>query len=191
MKYTLTLLTMVSFLCAALGGAGCGASQSSSQRTTLESIRAQFPQIEEQPVEPLEALETPPRESPNEESSFSQRVLRGESVPFSGLLLSDSAAAFVASEYEAQAQRFSLTLQQQRQRDYARLVRDSEGFRLRLNGDRQRFLIIAEAQERYIQGLETAIRSQDEPNILEILALVGVGALGVLIGIVIGIFAGI
>lgn len=112
-------------------------------------------------------------------------------MPFSGLLLSDSAAAFVASEYEALTQRFQLTLTQQRERDYARLVREVESFRLRLNGDRERFLLIIESQERYVESLEEALRGQDDLNVMEVLSFVGVGALGILIGIVVGIFAGI
>lgn len=194
MKRTMVLspifvyLTLFSFLVCS----GCGAAGTTSrERTTLENIRAQFPQVEEVPLEPLEAVPMPDREQPDSDTSFSQRVLRGDSVPFSGLLLSDSAAAFVASEYEAQIQRFQLTLTQQRDRDFARLTREIETYRLQLNADRERFLIIAQGQERYIANLEEVIRNQEQPNILEILSFVGIGALGILIGIVIGFFAGI
>jgi len=182
-------IALVTTLCLVLATVGCGASSSSGpSRTTLENIRAQFPPLEEgPPPEPLEEVVTPTREQPDAESSFSQRVLQGQSVPFSGLLLSDAAAAFVASEYEALTQRFGASLTQQRQRDFARLVHLSETMRLQINSDRERFLIIAENQETYINSLERALSASNEPNVLEILAMVGIGALGILVGIVVGI----
>lgn len=188
-KQGTALIVLTCFLCSGLV-VGCGGAPVAG-RSTLDSIRAQFPEVEDAPLEPLESVVPPVREEPDQTTAFAQRVLRGESVPFSGLLLSDSAAAFVASEYEALTQRFELALTQQRDLDQARLTRDIESFRLRLNSDRERFLIIVEGQERHILQLEEIIRNQDEPNLVEILSFVGIGALGILIGIVVGFFVSI
>lgn len=172
----------------------CGTSASGQRAGTLDSIREQFAplQAEEQPSpEPLESVVVPPREQPNTDTSFSQRVLLGQSAPFSGLLLSDAAAAFVASEYEAVIQRYELALTQQRALDYARLLRDTQILRLQINSERERFLLFAESQERHISSLEAAIAQEGGVDVFQILGLVGAGALGIIIGIVIGIFAGI
>lgn len=186
-KQVIALVVLICFLGTVVG---CGGSTGAG-RTTLDNIRAQFPEVEDMPLESLESVVPPLREEPDQTTAFSQRVLRGESAPFSGLLLSDSAAAFVASEYEALTQRFQLALTQQRDLDQARLARELESFRLRLNSDRERFLIIAEGQERHILQLEEIIRNQNEPNLVEILSFVGIGALGILIGIVVGFFVSI
>ena len=195
MPYKLINATTIVLLFSMLLGACAGPNAENRRTQTLESIRNQFaPMADEQDassIEPLESVIVPPREQPDPSLSFSQRVLLGQSVPFSGLLLSDSAAAFVASEYEAVIQRYELALAQQRSLDLARLARDTSQLRLQINADRERFLIFAESQERYIASLEAMVSQEDQVDVFQILALVGSGALGIIIGIVIGIFAGL
>jgi hypothetical protein len=189
-KKALSLVLSVSLIGTLLIPA-CGPSaQSIRTRNTLEAIRNQFAPLEQEDgsIEPLESVQVPPREQPDSSTSFSQRILAGQSAPFSGLLLSDSAAAFVASEYEAIIQRYELALSQQRAMDLARVIRDSRAYRLQINSERERFRIFAESQERYIASLEASLSQQNQVDVLQIFALVGAGAVGIVFGIIIGIF---
>lgn len=174
-----------------LFNSACGSSSNNHRTLNLESIRNQFAPLEEREIEPLDTVTLPPREQPDSATSFSARVIEGQIVPFNGLLLSDAAAAFIASEYEAIIQRCELSLSQQRARDMARLTRDVHRLQLQINIDRERFLLIFESQERHIALLNEELSRKNNVDIFQILGLIGSGALGVIIGTVVGFFAGL
>lgn len=170
-----------------VGAMGCGASRPTARTTTLETLREQFASIETTPIPPLEEVQLAPREEPDISRASTYRISLGETAPFTGLLLNDPAAAYIVTEYQAIGERYGASLLQQRDRDYARLTRDLESVRLERNGDRERFLIVLETQERYIEDLE-GLAFQDN-TITDVLTIGGAAALGILLGIVIGFLA--
>jgi len=135
---------------------------------------------------PLEEVTVPDRESADPATSRAQRLTTGQAATFDGLLLSDSAAAYVVSEYAAIQSRYGAALIQQRERDFARLLRDTEVLRLRINGDRERFLISFQSQDTYIRELES-VALQDN-TVMDVLVITGAGAIGVVLGIIVGFF---
>ena len=187
------LVTLAGFLMI-VGHSGCtsGASaQGSPTRATLDQMREQFAPVEHVDPAPLEALETPPAPHPTGDTLRTWRLIHGQLAPVDGILFSDSAAAFVVVEYMAQRERFTLILEQQRERDQLRLLRDTEMLRLQMNGDRERFLIILETQERYIQDLEELMHTQGNTTMDDVWMILAGGGIGVLVGIVLGLLVAV
>ncbi|MFA6049922.1 MAG: hypothetical protein WC761_01875 [Candidatus Paceibacterota bacterium] len=165
---------------------GCGAARP-ARPSSLDSLRQQFAPIETIEPEVLDTVVISDRDSAGAEEGRTYRIVQGEVAPYTGLLLNDPAAAYIVSEYQALGERYGVSLTQQRERDYARLIRDTESMRLQINGDRERFLVIVESQDQYINNLE-GIAFQGT-TVTDVLVIVGAGAVGIVIGIIVGFFA--
>ena len=163
---------------------GCGGS-GSARPSALQDLASRFPEVETPTeVEPLEVVVVPAPEPPDTASARTYRLLEGQLAPVDGILFTDAASAYIVSEYIAIRERFELGLSQQRSRDMARLVRDTDSLRLQINGDRERFRIIIESQDRYIQDLEQL--ANRDTTFADVLLMVGIGAVGVVVGVVVG-----
>lgn len=158
--------------------------------TPLDNVLSQFEEISEIPSPSPLALVPIPRPStpPTDDDFYAFRLERGNQAPFSGILLSDRAAAFVLTEHEAMYERFSLALNQQLEMDFARLVRDRNELYLQINTDRARFRLILTTQQRHIEDLNNIIENKNT-DFWEKFWLVtgGVGA-GLIIGVITGFF---
>lgn len=158
--------------------------------TPLDNVLEQFSEIEQIPTPTPLTLVPIPRASdpPSDDDFYAFRLERGTQAPFSGILLSDRAAAFVLTEHEAAYERFSLALSQQLELDFARLVRDRNELYLQINSDRARFRLILTTQQRHIEDLNTIIENKNT-DFWEKFWLVtgGIGA-GLIVGIITGFF---
>lgn len=191
MTKPISFLPLLLLFCLSCTG-GCATANSSqfATRPSLESLREQFAPMPQPELQPLEEVRPILQEEGADHSTHrTYGISLGESAPFSGLLLSEGAAAYIVTEHQALQERYGVSLTQQRERDFARLLRETETLRLQVNGDRERFLILFESQERYTQDLERMLSNTQETSVVDILAYVGIGAAGVLIGIIVGFFA--
>jgi len=159
----------------------------------LENLQEQFPNLEivtEETMPPLVEVTIPERVNTPDDQAYTLRVTVGQTVPFSGILFSDSAAAYVTTEYVALSERFQLALGTQRQMDFARLVLDTNSLRLQINGDRERFFVVLQNQQEQINDLRILNAEANSPWQKIWLGL-GVGAAGILLGLLAGFFVGI
>lgn len=159
--------------------------------TSLENYESQFPVLPiptEDSIDPIELVEAPQRQDNPDENAFSLRITEGAAAPFSGLLLSDSAAAFIITEYQAQGERFSLALEAQRQKATARLVLDNQRLTLQINGERERFLVAIRTQQQQILDLR---QLNEDANSVWPKFWVGLAGFGVgtIIGLIVGLVA--
>jgi len=163
---------------------GCGSS-APTRPTALQDLASRFPEVEAPAeIEPLEIVVVPAPEPPDATQARTYRLLDGQLAPINGILFTDAASAYIVSEYIAIRERFELALSQQRSRDMARLIRDTDSLRLQINGDRERFRLLLESQGRYIQDLEQL--ANRDTTFTDVLLMVGIGAIGAVVGVVVG-----
>lgn len=179
---------LTSLVCVALFVQACGGTPKPTALQNYESEFASLPIPTEETIDPIELVEMPARQENPDPNAFTLRLSEGVVAPFSGLLLSNSAAAFIVSEYQAQAERFVLALQHQRQKAIARLLLDNQRLTLQINGERERFLVAVRSQQQQIIDLR---QLNEEANSVWPKVWIGVGAfsVGALIGIIIGLVA--
>jgi len=164
----------------------CGGTQ---KPTALENYELQFPALPvptEGSIDPIEIVETPERQESPDENAFSIRINEGAIAPFAGLLLSDSAAAFIITEYQAQAERFVVALEIQRQKAMARLLLDNQRLTLQINGERERFLVAIRSQQQQILDLR---QLNEEAN--SVWPKVWNGLVGFAIGTILSLIVGL
>lgn len=154
-------------------------------RQATQELLDEFKPIAPLELQPLELVEIPERDAPPENSTF-YRLKLGEIAPIDGFLFSDSAAAFITTEYQALSQRFQLTLETQRDRDLARLNLETGLLRLNINSDREKFLLIVRTMDIDIQDLQNIIKEQSSP-FPKLFTIISVGISGVALGFILAI----
>jgi hypothetical protein len=166
----------------------CAGTQKPSALQNYEDQFQPLPIPTEESLEQLEVVEIPTRSENPDPNAFTVRLLANQTAPFAGLLLSDSAAAFVVTEYQALTERFVLTLGLQRQKAQARLLRDNQRLTLQINGERERFIVAIRSQQQQIIDLRTL---NAEANSVWPKVWIGLGSLGVglIVGLVVGLVA--
>lgn len=155
----------VSIICVIMGFGmfGCVDKNKTPTTTPADEVLQQFQPLPHVEPEPLEEIAIPPRDEAPSNSGF-YRLRLGQVAPVDGFLFSDPAAAFIVTEYQAINERFTLTLRNQIDRDYARLQRDTLTLRLQNNTDRARMRILYSDQQETVNLLNETLEKETSGN---------------------------
>lgn len=180
-----TLLSLFIFGGVVVTIVGCAHGSGTLTRPdALHSLETQFGPVDAGAPVPLETVAVPAPEPPDPTEARTYRLVHGQPAPVDGILFTDAAAAYVVSEYTALHDRFQLALTQQHDRDYARLLHDTETLTLQINSDRERFRLLFQGEENYISTLETMTHQDNTWH--DIWQVLGAGGIGVLVGVIVG-----
>lgn len=179
---------LISILVTAMVLNGCGGTPKPTALQNYENEFQPLPIPTEETLPPLDPVTLPTRQENPDPGAFTLRLEMGQPSPAAGLFLSDSAAAFVVTEYQALTERFVLTLEIDRQKSFARLLRDNQRLTLQINGERERFLIAIRSQQQQILDLRNL---NEEANSVWPKIWIGLGAtaVGIVIGAIVGYVA--
>ena len=178
-------------LCFSLLTSSCATGKTGNVSTLpVEAPTDIYSPIEAAEVAPLLAVAAPTVEQTTGPAPI--HVLAGQTFtsPAEGLFFTLPVASFILAELENLESRYGVSLAAQRELDTSRLQLSEETWRLRLNGDRERFRIIHTAdmaeQQRLLNLVQAAMTENKDFPWTEV--FVGLGAL--FIGIVGGFIAG-
>ena len=186
------LRRITSMFCVLLLLTGCNNLQSrtSSIAASTSGGEVDLSPLEETPLEELSLVETPTVERNTSPTARSIRIAAGTLTPYGGRLLNDEAMSYMHTASTTLEDECGAAIRRQRDRDAARLSLDVGELRLQINSDRDRFRIILDGRDREISrllALNTEL-SRDANSFPwdAVLAGVGAGALGLVIGFVTG-----
>jgi len=113
-------------------------------------------------------------------------------IPADGLFFTLPVASFILAELESLEARYGVSLAAQRELDMKRLSLTEETWRLRLNGDRERFRIIhtadMEEQQRLLNLVQAAMTENKDFPWSAVLFSLGSLAIGIIGGFIAGFF---
>lgn len=186
-------------LLVAVTNAGCGAQTAAAQTVPDETVSTDGTsgsEVEDEELAPLEVVTLPePTLSTGENGERQTHLSVGEPAPWTGVLFSPEAVAFILAEYQALQLRAEAALVHQRDSDWLRLQLEVGRLRLHIESDRETYRIELAGRDREILRLEEAHQAlidEHSNDFWEDFLMVGGGILGgTVIGLLVGLLAGL
>ena len=183
-------LTSIMLCLTLVSSGGCAGAAIHKPTLPTEAATDIYSPIEAVEVAPLLSVAAPTVETTTGNAPVLIHAGQAFTAPVEGLFFELPVASFILAELENLEARYGVSLTAQRDLDMKRLLLDHETWRLRLNGDRDRFRIIHQAdlaeQQRLLNLIQTSMTEGKAFPWMEV--FVGIGAL--FIGVVGGFVAG-
>lgn len=169
---------------------GCATTKNPTFETNLPILEEKILELNSVYTEKdLTIVEVEKSDNPAGQNGELQALLeKGETAPFSGVLLNPEGVAYVVAEHESQLARAEAALKKQRELDLAKLNFESAKLVIELDSSNKRNKVILEGSYEEINRIkdlyENSIKQSKKP-----MKLIVVGLGGFVIGVVTGIAA--